>query len=148
LLLLLLLLYRPAIIYLILVIGNSVREKLNLMFKYLTSDALQHSFLDETGAYVKAPLNAPLANHVPLDTSMGNTKQKYFASSQHDAGRTQYFCRQEECLDGTHLDPDEVGQTDSCLRNPVRKVLKTPIPSLQATRLQCARTLKPSLCLS
>lgn len=90
LLLLLLLLHRPAIIYLILVIGNSVREKLNLMFKYLTSDALQHSFLlDETGAYVKAPLNAPLVNHVPLDASMGSAKQKYFTSSQHDAERTQ-----------------------------------------------------------
>jgi hypothetical protein len=69
------------------------------MFKYLTSDALQHSLLlDETDAYVNAPLNAPLANHVPLDASMGNAKQKYFDFLQHDAERTRYFADRKNVL--------------------------------------------------
>ena len=100
-LLFLLLLHRPAIIYLILVIGNSERERLNLMFKYLASDALQHSpLLDKTGAYVKAPLNAPLANHVPPDASMGMRSKSTLLPRNTMLNDSVYY-RQEECLDDT-----------------------------------------------
>ena len=42
--------------------------------------------------------SSPLANHAPLDASMGNVKQKYFASSQHNSERTQYFADRKNVL--------------------------------------------------
>ena len=106
-------------------ISNPLRERLDLTFKYLASDAPQHSFLlDEDGAYFNAPLNAPPKDHAPLDVSMGDAKQKYFASMQNVAERNQYFADRKNVLDGVNLTPDEVRQVQSRLRSIDRKVLQ------------------------
>jgi hypothetical protein len=106
--------------------SNTETERLELIFKYLVSDAPQASFLhDEGGVYIGAPCHNPPVNHTPLHMSMGDTKQKYFAMAQNPAERNQYFADRKKVLDGADLSPEEIRQIRSRLRSVDKKMLQS-----------------------